>query len=88
MKYRLTNLLFSASVPKNEAINDDNSNRMQKGPFPPVLTSRYITLQISIRIRETNKGNEWLLDDTFSIESKVPIDKAKLYYYYYYYYSC
>lgn len=36
MKYRLTNLLLSASVPKNGAINDDNSNRMQKGPFPSV----------------------------------------------------
>lgn len=30
MSYRLTNLLLFASVAKNGAINDDNSNRMQK----------------------------------------------------------
>lgn len=40
MKYYSTNLLLSAFVPKNRAINDDNSNRMQRKLFPPVYLYR------------------------------------------------
>lgn len=54
MRYRLNNLLLSTTVPKNDAINDDNSNRMQRAILSRIpVTSRYITS--IIRIRKANK---------------------------------
>jgi len=42
------------------------------------MASGYITPSISIQIRETNKGNEWLLDDTMLlIESKDLIARSQ-----------
>jgi len=42
------------------------------------MASGYITPSISIQIREANKGNEWLLDDTMLlIESKGLIARSQ-----------